>query len=181
MVPDSEEEEEEIAAAIEASRRTARFEAQQRLNAGPSSSRTPTTSHVIRKGRIRIVESDEERYEDSAESDDKSDLSVLESSDVEPLSKRKGKAQAKPKKGKANISTEPLTWVERAKRRRLARRERYEAKRDERLLAEKLGRNLTWVCPRSAHQMAVCSMYIPVGEGLPGNAEASSRTHGCVG
>ncbi|KAG8218265.1 putative DNA repair protein RAD16 [Butyriboletus roseoflavus] len=146
VVPDSEEDETlMITAAIEASHRTARREVQQRLGAGTSSSRTPTTSRVTTRGsKMCIVESDEELHEDSAESDDKSELSELESSDDEPLPKRKAKAKAKPKKEKAKNFAEPLSWVEKAERHRLARLERREAKREERLLAEKLGRRLTW-------------------------------------
>lgn len=177
-----------VTTAIEASHKTARREAQQRLDAGPSTSRIPTTGHVTRgRGIKHTVESDEEFYEDSAESDDNSDLSVLESSNEKPLSKRKAKAKAKtktktkPKKGKVEISTEPIPWVERAQRRRLARLERNVLRREEGLLAEKLGRRLTWVCPRSACQMVVCSLYVLVGEDHPGIAEAPSRTSGCVG
>lgn len=169
----SEEEALMIGVAIERSRRTARHEVQQRSDAGPSTSRTQSIKHT--------VESNEELYEDSAEFDDQSDLSVLESSDDEPLSKKKAKAKAKPKKENAKISTELMSWAERAQRRRLARRERNETKREERLLSEKLGRSLTWVCPRSTYQMVVCPTYIPVGEGLPGIAKTPSRTQGCVG
>ncbi|KAH0839549.1 P-loop containing nucleoside triphosphate hydrolase protein [Lanmaoa asiatica] len=128
VVPDSEEETLMVNVAIEASHRTARRENQQRLGAGPSTSRAPAAG----RGMTHAVESDEELDQDSAESDD------------EPVSRRKGKAKAKSKKGKAKISTEPLSWVERVERRRRARLERNATKREERLLSEKLGRKLTW-------------------------------------
>jgi len=151
-VPDSEEEALMVSAAIKASRKTARREAQQRSAAGPSTSRSRvTTGEAV----VHTLESDGDLYGDSAEPNDELDLPVLESSDEEPVSKKKGKAKAKSKKGKAAISTEPLTWAERAEQRRLARRERCETKKEERLLAEQLGRRLTWVCPRSASRMCI--------------------------
>jgi hypothetical protein len=178
VVPDSEEEALMVNAAIEASHKTARRETRQRSGAGPSTSGSRVTAG---EAVIYTVESEEELYEDFAKSDDESELSVLESSDDEPVSKRKGKAKAKANKGKAKISTEPLTWAERTEQRRLARQERNEAKREERLLAKQLGRRLTWVCPRSTYQMGVCSTYITGGEDLLGIGETSSRAEGCVG
>lgn len=149
MVPDSEEEALMVNAAIEASHKTARRETRQRSGAGPSTSRSRVTAG---EAVMDTMESDEEFYEHFAKSDDESELSVVESSDDEPVTKRKGKAKAKPEKGKAKISTELLTWAERSEQRRLARQERNEAKREQRLLAKRLGRRLTWVCPRSAYQ-----------------------------
>ncbi|KAF8450980.1 SNF2 family N-terminal domain-containing protein [Boletus edulis BED1] len=92
---------------------------------------------------MRTEDSDEEPYEESAETDDESDISALESTDEELVSKRKGKAKAKatPNKRKAISSPEPMSWSE---KRRLARRERLETRKEQRLLAYKLGRQLTW-------------------------------------
>lgn len=146
-VPDSEEEALMVSAAIKASRKTARREAQQRSAAGPSTSRSRVTTGET---AMHTLESDEDIYEDSVGHNDELELSVLESSDEEPVSKKKGKAKAKSKKGMAGISPEFLTWAERAEQRRLARRERSETKKEERLLAQQLGRRLTWVCPRFA-------------------------------
>ncbi|KAI9572417.1 SNF2 family N-terminal domain-containing protein [Boletus coccyginus] len=140
-VPDSEEEALMVSAAIKASRKTARREAQQRSAAGSSTSRSRVTTGET---AAHTLESDEDIYEDSVGPNDELELSVLESSDEEPVSKKKGKAKAKSKKGTAGISTEPLTWAERAEQRRLARRERSETKKEERLLAQQLGRRLTW-------------------------------------
>lgn len=160
-VPDSEEENLMIGAAIEASHKTARLEAQQRSGAGPSTSRTSTASRIT-TGVVHIVESDEEPYEDFSPSDDSDNLesSLLGSSDDEPVPKTKGKAKAKSKKGKSKIFTEPLPYIQvvsqhmrRAEQRRLARLERNEVKKEERLLAATLGRRLTWVCLKFADQM----------------------------
>lgn len=174
-MPDSEEDDLMLNAAIEASHGTARREAQQRSGAGPSTFRSPVTTG---EDAILLLDSNEELSEEFAETDDESELSVLESPDEEPLSKSKGKAKAKPKKGKAKISTEPLSWSE---QRRLVRQERNEMKKEQRLLARKLGRRLTWVRPRSAKEMGVCSTNVTGREDLPGITKTSSRTCGCVG
>lgn len=156
-VPDSEEETLMINAAIEASHKTARLETQERSGAGPSTSRSSTTSRVA-LGKMRIVESDEEFYGDSACSDDldESELSHLDGSDDDSSPKTKGKAKAEPKKGKPSVSREFLSWAE---KRRRARLEQREVKREHRLLAKKLGRPLTQVRPRISDQI-VSAQYI---------------------
>ena len=145
-VQDSEEETLMVHKAIKASHRTARFEAQQRSGAGPSTTGAASSSRATMRS-VRIVESDEDIFDISAQSDflDLSDLPPPEISDDENPPKTKGEAKAKGNKGKPKISAEPLTWAERTERRRLARRKRTETKREERLEAAKLGRNLTWV------------------------------------
>ncbi|KAF8556316.1 hypothetical protein OG21DRAFT_1506763 [Imleria badia] len=138
VVPDSEEDALMLNAAIEASHKTARREAQQRSGARPSTSRSPVTAG---EDAILPLDSHEELFEEFAKAEDEAELSELESPDDEPVSKKKGKAKAKPKKGKAKISAEPLSWSE---QRRLARQERNETKKEQRLLALRLGRRLTW-------------------------------------
>ncbi|KAG6375020.1 hypothetical protein JVT61DRAFT_3799 [Boletus reticuloceps] len=122
---------------------TARREAQHRSGAaGTSTSRSRVTAN---EAAMRTVDSDsdEELYEESAETDDESEISALESTDEELVSKRKGKAKAtaKPKEWKAKSPPEPMSWSE---KRRLARRERLETRKEQRFLAQKLGRQLTW-------------------------------------
>ncbi|KAG9317078.1 P-loop containing nucleoside triphosphate hydrolase protein [Chiua virens] len=131
-VADSEEEALDMVTAVKNSRRTARREEQQRSGAGPSTS------------RLQATESDEDPSEISSESGGDSEPSSAESSDGEPLSKAKGKEKAKPQKGKVKLPTEPMTWASRVEQRRLMRQERRAAKIEERKLAAKLGRNLTW-------------------------------------
>lgn len=150
-----------VAAAIELSRETARFAVQESSGVG-SSSKANVTSPSLKitkkaaaaerrltrsagkaKGKGRSAGSEDDNFilEDS-----ESALSVLSSSEEElPLSKGKGKAT---KKGKAKlkfIDTEPMTWVERAQRRRLQAAERRANKLEERALMQELGRKLTWV------------------------------------
>lgn len=148
-MPDSEEEGIIFNVVLERSRKTACLEAQQRTGAGPSTSRGRNTAG---EAETYSLADDMELLEDFAETDDLSELSVLESADDEPVSTRKGKAKAKSKKGMAKskgmapVSPVPLSWAERQQVRRSARRERCAVKREERLLAQKLGRPLTWVC-----------------------------------
>jgi DNA repair protein RAD16 len=158
VVSDSEEDEAlMITAAIEASHKTASLEAQQRTGAGPStrvtrsiSATTPGASRVTeRRSEACVTDSDDEFNMDSVELQDESGLSVLETSDEEPMapssSKGKGKAKAK-QKGK-HKTTKEMSRLERARQRGLAQAERKEAKKEERKLSLQLGRRLTYVSP----------------------------------
>jgi DNA repair protein RAD16 len=154
-----------VAAAIELSRETARLAAQDSSGVG-SSSRANVASPSLKitkkatvverrltrssgkgkgkgKGKDRSAGSEDG---DFMLADSKSALSSLSSSEEElPVSKGKGKAT---KKGKAKlmfIDTEPMTWVERAQRRRLQAAERRANKSEERALMQELGRKLTYV------------------------------------
>ncbi|KAF8119800.1 P-loop containing nucleoside triphosphate hydrolase protein [Boletus edulis] len=89
---------------------------------------------------MHTMDGDEGLYEESAETNDESETSALERTDEELMSKRKGKAKAKPKKRKTKCSPEPMSWPE---KRHLARCERLETRKEQRLLAQKLGRQLT--------------------------------------
>lgn len=174
VVPDSEEEALLMNVAIEASHKTARLEAQRRSGAGPSTSKAPTTSRAAMRV-MHIVESDEEIYAASAQfsGSDGSELST-ESLDDEPVTKTRGKAKAKVKKEKSNDFID--SWSERVYQRRLARRERSERRKEERLLAQRLGRRLTFVCPRFMDQTVVCSTHVLGGENFPSIEQAPSRT-----
>ncbi|KAG1888839.1 SNF2 family N-terminal domain-containing protein [Suillus subluteus] len=149
-----------VAAAIELSRETALLAAQESSGVG-SSSRANIASPSLKitkkaaaaerrlvrsggkgKGKRRSAGSEDG---DFMIADSESALSALSSSEEEfPPSKGKGKAT---KKGKAKlkfIDTEPMTWVERAQRRRLQAAERRANKSEEYTLMQELGRKLTW-------------------------------------
>jgi DNA repair protein RAD16 len=150
-----------VAAAIELSRETARLAAQESSGVGSSSranvappslkitkkaaaaERRLTRSNGKGKGKGRSAGSDDG---DFMLADSESALSALSSSEEElPLSKGKGKATKKAKSKLKFIDTEPMTWVERAQRRRLQAAERKANKSEEYALMQELGRKLTWV------------------------------------
>jgi DNA repair protein RAD16 len=149
-----------VAAAIELSRETARLAAQESSGVGSSSranvappslkitkkaaaaERRLTRSNGKGKGKGRSAGSDDG---DFMLADSESALSALSSSEEElPLSKGKGKATKKAKSKLKFIDTEPMTWVERAQRRRLQAAERKANKSEEYALMQELGRKLTW-------------------------------------
>jgi DNA repair protein RAD16 len=151
-----------VAAAIELSRETARLAAQEHLGVG-SSSRTiaPPNPKITKKAaaaerRLRKTGSKAKgkgkgKARASPSSDDdfilaesESELSALTSSENETQpSNGKGKTT---KKDKAKyIVTEPMTWVERAERRREQAAARRLTRQEEMALRQELGRRLTWV------------------------------------
>ncbi|KAG1759066.1 SNF2 family N-terminal domain-containing protein [Suillus occidentalis] len=151
-----------ISAAIELSRETARLAGQHSSGVG-SSSRANIASPSLKitkkataaerrlsrssgkgkgKGKSRSAGSEDG---DFMLADSESALSSLSSSEEEfPASKGKGKATKKGKTKLKFIDTEPMTWVERAQRRRLQAAERRANKSEERALMQELGRKLTW-------------------------------------
>ncbi|KAG0695773.1 SNF2 family N-terminal domain-containing protein [Suillus ampliporus] len=150
-----------VAAAIELSRETARLTAQECSGIGSSSRAiaspslkitkkaaaverrlTKTNSKVKGKGKGRSAGSDDG---DFILADSESELSALSSSEEEvQVSKAKGKPTKKGKDKAMHIVTEPMTWVERAQRRRLQAVERKANKSEELALMQELGRRLTW-------------------------------------
>lgn len=149
-----------VAAAIELSCETARLAAQDSSGVGSSSRVIPSPSRRITKKAVAVERRLKKTVSKAkgkgkgkglaADSDDgdfilvesESELSVLTSSEDEmQLSKGKGKATDNVK----YIVTEPITWAERAVRRRQQAAERRVARKEEIALMQELGRRLTWV------------------------------------
>jgi DNA repair protein RAD16 len=151
-----------VAAAIELSRETARLAAQEHLGVGSSSrtiaspnpkitkraaaaerrlTKTGSKTKGKGKGKARASPSSDD---DFILAESESELSALTSSEDEAQpSNGKGKTA---KKDKAKyIATEPMTWVERAERRREQAAARRLTRQEEMALRQELGRRLTWV------------------------------------
>ncbi|KAG1739931.1 SNF2 family N-terminal domain-containing protein [Suillus paluster] len=148
-----------VAAALELSRETARLAAQEYSGVGSSSRAIVSPSLNITKKaaaverRLTMSDSKSKGKGRSAGSDDgdfiladsESELSGLSSSEEEvQVSKGKGKATKKGKDKAKYIVTEPMTWVERAQRRRQQAAERRANRSEELALMQELGRRLTW-------------------------------------